>query len=152
MVKKTIRWTIVVLWLGLIYYLSSQPAVDSKELSSNTALWLMQWMELMFPQWNIQSSDIHGPLRKMAHFILYFVLGLLFAWSMHMEKGNRNKKTLIAFAFCFFYALTDEFHQAFIPGRGAQWTDVMIDTIGSMLGVGLQWMIQRLGFERKKKN
>ncbi len=141
---------IVILWLGLIFCLSAQPAGDSKELSSNTALWLIQWVEIVFPQWSLQSSDIHGPLRKMAHFILYFVLGLLFTWSMHIEKGNKNKKILIVITFCFFYALTDEFHQAFVPGRGAQWSDVAIDSIGSFFGISLQWMIQHLRIVGKK--
>jgi VanZ family protein len=141
----------VILWLCLIFCLSAQPAVDSKELSSNTTLWLIQGMEIIFPEWNIQSTDIHGPLRKMAHFLLYFVLGLLFTWSMYIEKGNKNKKAMIAITFCFFYALTDEFHQAFVPGRGAQWSDVAIDSLGSIFGVGLQWMIQHLHIVGKKQ-
>jgi VanZ family protein len=35
------------------------------------------------------------------------------------------------------YGVTDEFHQAFVPGRGAAALDVGIDTLGAALGVWL---------------
>ena len=33
------------------------------------------------------------------------------------------------------YAISDEYHQSFIPGRSAQWQDVLIDTTGVFVGV-----------------
>ncbi len=36
----------------------------------------------------------------------------------------------ISVAFCVVFALADEYHQTFVPGRGGTWTDVGIDCIG----------------------
>ena len=35
----------------------------------------------------------------------------------------------------FIYACSDEFHQAFVPGRVGQFSDVLIDMIGVLVGV-----------------
>ncbi len=45
------------------------------------------------------------------------------------------------FLFSFFFALSDEFHQSFIPGRDASWLDVTADFIGMVLVIG--WMRYR---------
>jgi len=36
---------------------------------------------------------------------------------------------------CFAYAVSDEFHQYFVPGRGPRWGDVMLDSFGAALGI-----------------
>jgi VanZ family protein len=45
-------------------------------------------------------------------------------------------------AFCALYAVSDEFHQRFVPGRGATPVDVGIDLLGSTLGMGV-WQYAR---------
>ena len=37
--------------------------------------------------------------------------------------------------FCIIYALTDEWHQMFVPGRAAEWKDVLTDSFGSLTGI-----------------
>jgi hypothetical protein len=34
-------------------------------------------------------------------------------------------------AFCVLFAMSDEYHQTFVPGRGGNWTDVVIDCLGA---------------------
>jgi len=46
------------------------------------------------------------------------------------------------------YSLSDEFHQKFVPTRGASIQDSMIDTVGGLIGLVLVWLWQR----RAKKN
>ncbi len=41
------------------------------------------------------------------------------------------------------YAASDEVHQLFVPNRQASVVDVMIDTTGAVLGVGLLWGVGR---------
>ncbi|MDD4028503.1 MAG: VanZ family protein [Caldisericia bacterium] len=149
--KKTIQWILVVLWMLLIFFLSEQPAVDSKALSSDTAVWIVQIVEKICPCLEMQTTDIHSPLRKLAHFFLYFVLGIFFTQSLEGEKWNRKKKWIGVVLACVLYAMSDEFHQAFVPGRGAQWSDVLIDSIGSMCGIGLTFLCKRHTLHRQKK-
>ena len=41
---------------------------------------------------------------------------------------------------CLFYAVTDEYHQMFIPGRGSSVSDVLIDFGGALVGLGFFYL------------
>ncbi|WP_243096886.1 VanZ family protein [Thermohalobacter berrensis] len=47
------------------------------------------------------------------------------------------KGFIFSFVFCILYAISDEVHQLFVPGRDAQITDVMIDSAGAFIGIGM---------------
>lgn len=56
--------------------------------------------------------------------------------------GYRSDKRWLAWLFAVMYAVTDEFHQSFVPGRNASIWDVMIfDNFGALLGL-LLWRNQ----------
>ena len=42
--------------------------------------------------------------------------------------------------FSFLYACTDELHQIFVPGRSAQFRDVLIDTLGASFGIAITYL------------
>lgn len=75
-------------------------------------------------------------IRKAAHLSLFFVLGLLVSMTL-FSAYNRLEYflPLIAWGVCIVYATLDEFHQLFVEGRGAQLSDVAIDSGGALLGV-----------------
>jgi VanZ family protein len=68
-------------------------------------------------------------LRKLAHMTEYAILGLLLLRATGREA--------VAVALGAAYALTDEIHQAFVPGRHGAVYDVLIDTAGVLIGVYL---------------
>lgn len=70
-------------------------------------------------------------IRKIAHFMLYLVLGLF----VYNVFKNNKKRIIISLFICIFYACTDEFHQLFIVGRSCEIRDVIIDSIGSFIGI-----------------
>ena len=70
-------------------------------------------------------------IRKIAHFMLYLVLGLF----VYNVFKNNKKRIIISLFICIFYACTDEFHQLFIFGRSCEIRDVIIDSIGSFIGI-----------------
>ena len=73
------------------------------------------------------------PLRKVAHAAEYAVLGALLA---------RAAGELPALWLGIAYAVSDELHQSFVPGRAASLVDVGIDAVGVLAGI-LAW--RRLG-------
>lgn len=84
----------------------------------------------------------HKALRKTAHVVEYAVLGMLayIAFLQHKKK----KIILSATTLCAFYAITDEIHQLFVKGRACRWYDVLIDTGGSLIGIGiLIWILKK---------
>ncbi len=68
-------------------------------------------------------------LRKGAHMTEYAILGLLLLRAIGRE--------LPALAVGIGYAVTDEFHQHFVRGRHASPIDVLIDTVGLVIGIFL---------------
>lgn len=72
---------------------------------------------------------------KIAHVMLYGGLGFLVARYLKAARGTTTGHT-VAFAglLCLLYGMTDEFHQAFVPGRSAQVGDLIADLIGGLLG------------------
>ena len=73
-------------------------------------------------------------VRKIAHFTIYSALG----FCASLTVGKRRLFTLkslgvIIFGFC--YAMSDEIHQSFVPGRSCEFRDMMIDTCGVTCGM-----------------
>lgn len=76
-------------------------------------------------------------IRKLAHIIEYLLLTLSYYYSISKtfkSSGNFQKTFFIAFLLGLFYAITDEYHQTFIPGRVGTYEDVLIDSVGILTG------------------
>ena len=57
--------------------------------------------------------------------------------ALRQSGMRRTKSFAFCIAFCILYAASDELHQLFVDGRGAQVKDVLIDSAGSIVGVGI---------------
>jgi len=70
-------------------------------------------------------------LRKIAHIAEYFILTFLLYRAF---KGAFVMHTVYLFVYplllSFLYAVSDEIHQAFVPGRHCSFYDLLIDAIG----------------------
>ena len=82
-----------------------------------------------------QVSPLEAIIRKMAHFIEYFVIGFLsygivIMWCQHRWRGRG-----LVLLQVFISGVLDEFHQYFVPGRAAMFRDVLIDTAGGAAGI-----------------
>lgn len=74
-------------------------------------------------------------VRKNAHFFVYLVLGV-FVINALRRSGVRGYRCVVyALLICILYAASDELHQVFVPGRGAQVKDVIIDSAGACVGI-----------------
>ena len=82
-------------------------------------------------------EKLNKPLRKCMHASVYFVLSILIFNCLKTFKISGWKNVIIPIGIAFLYACTDEFHQLFIDGRTSQFTDVLIDTFGAILGVAM---------------
>ena len=89
-------------------------------------------------------------VRKSAHFFIYLILGLLVA-SLLKEYSLVNKRMMIySFLICFLYAISDEIHQLFVNGRSGEIRDILIDSMGSLVGIVIYYLIRRRKNEQKK--
>jgi VanZ like family len=58
---------------------------------------------------------------------------------------SSGRALALALAFCLLYAISDEYHQTFVPGRGGTWVDVAIDTLGASAAASRAWIRHRRG-------
>jgi len=84
-------------------------------------------------------------IRKAAHLTEYAILAALLFRALWFGASQRAfvKVAGKALLLAAFYAALDEFHQSFVASRTASPIDVMIDTCGAALGLGLCWFFAR---------
>ena len=117
---KLIAWIAVLAWMVVIYLFSAQPysgAVTGKYL-----------------------GDANIPIRKLAHVTEYAILLILSrrAIAVSFETGVLSRFPGVgALIISALYALSDEWHQSFVPGRSATLSDAMVDTSGALIGLTL---------------
>jgi hypothetical protein len=136
MQNKFVRWLFVVIWMIVIFAFSHQP-YSGRE----TEKYL---------------GGMNVPVRKMGHLGEYMILFLLVRWALtkpaiksEEDTSTRSGTTsgdstktrnilvspsVIAFAIAIAYAGSDEWHQSYVPGRSASWTDVAVDAFGVSIG------------------
>lgn len=137
MVKRILKWSLVIAFMVTIFMFSSEPAVQSEE-KSKFVIYFLNILGI-----NIESafgSLADFMVRKAAHFTEYFILYLLIFNALH---NDLNKKTALFYSLIlvFLYASTDEYHQLFIPGRSGRLRDILIDTSGGTLGLILMKLL-----------
>ena len=112
-------WIPVGLWAGLIFYLSSIPHLQSG----------LRW-------------DFF--LRKIAHMVEFGILALLLIRAIRRSWPTMSeaRAVFVSAALAVGYAMLDEFHQMFVPGRGPSPKDVLIDACGIIIATAIYryWM------------
>lgn len=86
-------------------------------------------------------NKIEHYIRKLAHFSLYFTVGVLTISLMSTYDLKNLKRIGISLGISALYAMTDEFHQLFIPNRSASIFDVLIDSSGALTGILITLLI-----------
>ncbi|CEK32861.1 acetobutylicum phosphotransbutyrylase,Predicted integral membrane protein,VanZ like family [[Clostridium] sordellii] len=147
---KNIWVGLTIIWMGLIYYMSNQPASISSSQSggfinmlSNLPIIGNTIKELM------KIGIAEFLIRKSAHMFLYFMLSILIY--MVFKNINNKKAYLYSIIGCFIYACTDEIHQLFIIGRSGEFKDVLVDTLGATIGLLIVFIINKILNLRKNK-
>jgi len=70
-------------------------------------------------------------LATIYHFGVFFMFTFFLTLSL-INKKLSNKTILIIFLISLIYAISDEFHQLFVPGRFCSIKDVLVDSTGSL--------------------
>jgi VanZ family protein len=109
------RYGLLIAWAGLLFVLSSIP-------------------DLQFPVRVFSWDD------KIQHALAYAPVGWLFLRAIVWKKNFTRRALWLAILAGALYGATDELHQYFVPGRAADWTDWLADTIGAALGA---WLFYR---------
>lgn len=124
-----------ILYAVFIFYLSSQSDVSSYVDFMNKEYFL----EILsfFEGFGLEiiteiSYFAYSSQDKAIHFILYFGFGIFLYLTLHFSRNARLRKyaVLLTLIIGVLYAIIDEIHQSFVPGRSSSSADVIIDTAG----------------------
>jgi VanZ family protein len=136
------RWGPVAAWAALIFFAST-----SWFSGSHTESALRPFLVWLFPGATAHRIDeIHAGIRKLGHFTEYAVFGWLIMRALRDARGWQLHHALLAIALAGTYAVSDELHQVFVPGRTAAIGDVLIDMLGAataQLLIALAWLRRR---------
>ena len=94
-------------------------------------------------------NKIEHVIRKLAHFSLYTLVGILSMSLMSTYKIKQLKRIGISLGIGILYAISDEFHQSFVPGRGPMVSDVFIDTFGVVFGFVVSMVFIKIFWREK---
>ena len=130
---------LVLLCMLTIFFFSSDDADQSTKKSDGL---IIRTSELILGR-NLNNKEKENiinkfvvPVRKTAHFTIYFILGLCFI-NLLKEYMVIDKRSIVyTILFVAVYACSDEIHQLFVSGRSGELLDVFIDTTGGFIGTG----------------
>lgn len=152
--QSSVLWfCCTLLWCMVIFCFSAQDATASTAVSDGVLHKIAEICTAWIPADAAEiDSENHASMafliRKIAHFTLYFILGIFSAATMFSFTAKHHRSLLAgwftAWSFCIFYASTDEFHQLFVPGRTGRFLDIGIDSLGALLSsLLLLFFVQR---------
>ncbi len=115
--KRFLRWFPAIALMAVIFGFSSIP---SQEMPS-------------FGFWDTL-------VKKGAHMGGYGLLALAYWFGLRFDK----RRWWLALLLAVLYAVSDEFHQSFVPGRNPSWMDALvIDGSGAALALFAGWLVQK---------
>ena len=135
---EIINLLLVISWMILVFYLSSEVAIESDKTSSRFILPLVRLFrpDLTGNELMETVSSLQFIVRKLAHFVLYTLGGILI-YNLYNSYDVKDKWKLRLYSFMtgFLYAFSDEVHQFFVEGRSCELRDLCIDSLGIILGI-----------------
>ena len=146
-VCKAIFVVLTLLIMLVIFMFSSQEANISQGVSDG---FLATIFSLIVPKFNQLSliekqallDGFSKLVRKLAHFSIYSALGFsLNAACYNDYKLSRKIRPVFVLGVGLLYAISDELHQYFVPGRAMKFTDVIIDFLGIAFGAFILFVV-----------
>lgn len=128
--ERIYRYAPLVLWIMLIFYLSSGQAS-----STQTSRFVRPLLEILFPAASEQTLTLyHSHVRKCAHFFVYAALSF---WSWRALKDSANEllrkyNHVFSLSIVLLVAVFDEFNQSFNAARTSSAYDVALDFAGGL--------------------
>lgn len=155
MKKKVIKGLIVVLCMLSIFLFSTDNSRESTSKSNRVILGITNLFhkDLSNKEKEKIIDMFFVPIRKMAHFGIYLVLGISLISFLREFSIPILKLLLLSIFLAFLYACSDEIHQLFVSGRSGQFSDVLLDTLGASVGIFIYYLLfrKRLKYEQEER-
>lgn len=139
-----IKIILIIIWMMIVYMFSAQEGTNSSNTSQSFTMFIIQIFTRGAELETSTLEMIEALIRKLAHYSIYAIGGLLIMNYAYSTAKSNKQKILYSITFGSAYAITDEIHQYFVPGRSARIFDVGIDTLGVITGVFVYIAIRKI--------
>lgn len=134
--------------MTFIFMMSAKPVEQSADMSymideNICRIFIDEYESLPRSQQTAIAMKLDFWVRKSAHCFEYIILGIMLTLTAGIFSKTRERQYLIALCAGSAYALLDEMHQYFVPGRSCEFRDIVIDSIGVVIGVVVVRYIRR---------
>lgn len=146
--RKKILIVLTTIWICFIFFNSFQTGSVSGSYSGTLVAFIYDI--LLSIGLEVNPSTLSLIIRKSAHIFEFFILGILIIYIFLEIKIQDKYRIIYSFVIALLIAIIDETIQTFIPGRAGSPIDVLIDTIGIILGI-LLIIISNLFLSRKRR-
>lgn len=142
--KQIIYFVLIIIWMITVFTFSNESAEKSSKASGGITEKVVEVITKDNKKITQSQRDtIETLIRKCAHFGLYLIGGFLTVNFISTTKIQGKSVFIYAILFTFCYAVSDEIHQLFVPGRSGEVRDVLIDTAGACVGVMMSKNVER---------
>ncbi len=145
MKTKIMTILLIIVWMAVVFKLSNQVSSESSALSRTMTEKILIYMHITDNMSDKEANQliqkIEIIIRKLAHYTLYMLGGLLILLHVNLYQIKMNKKIIISWFIGTAYAVLDEVHQLFVFGRSGEFRDVCIDSLGVMTGIMILLLI-----------
>lgn len=130
---------LTVFWMAVIFFFSAQSADESTNASHTVGRVVGRIIISGFEQWEPEeqeefASRIDFCVRKTSHAMEYAILCIFISLLLHSFGVPVGRCFWLSILCTAAYAATDEIHQLFVPGRSGRIGDVLIDSMGAVVG------------------
>ena len=146
--KKKILILMTIIWIMFIFFNSSQTAQVSGVRSGRIVSIiydLFSWIGF-----DIEIGNLSIWIRKLAHVFEYLILGILVTIIVFDMNLKISYKYIYSFTIPLLVAIVDETIQTVIPGRSGNVLDVLIDSIGIIIGLIITVTIKTRRYKKIK--
>lgn len=151
-----------VTWLGVIFFMSSQTAVESNQISQKvTKVAVIIGEKVGAIEYGASNSEkilkeFNMSVRKLAHVAMYFLLAALIFVALWQFRVNKLLSVIINFLICIYIAFVDEINQMKFSGRNSGVisegiNDIYRDIIGIISAIFILFIIRIINENRSKK-
>ncbi len=120
--RRLLPWVPVLAVMAVIFVLSSQSGLKVSE-----------------------DPAVEKPIRATGHLLAYAALAGTSLVALSWGRRPRLRDAAIALGISVLYGISDEFHQSLVPTRMGRLDDVVTDTIGALIGIGIAWLVLTIG-------
>jgi VanZ family protein len=142
-------WIIAAItWMALIFCFTQLPYFTGKNTAEaiHKAV-ITEHDSIHTPSANhVNISELNLIIRKTTHVTVFGILALLLFKSLETYRYSY----ILSWFLTFLYAITDEYHQSFMPGRVSTFKDVLFDSLGALIALSLTFFI--INRNRKRAN